>query len=74
MAIICVSLALTIWPATLKRIARVGNVDYRAVGILTKPANEAKLLARALRLVGFTLIGEGARLDVDKRGAGVPGS
>jgi uncharacterized caspase-like protein len=50
-----------------KRIALVvGNSAYRNVAILDNPANDAKLLANTLSSLGFTLIGGGAQLDLDK--------
>jgi caspase domain-containing protein len=50
-----------------KRIALVvGNSDYRNVAVLDNPANDAKLLANTLSSLGFTLVGGGAQLDLDK--------
>jgi formylglycine-generating enzyme required for sulfatase activity len=50
-----------------KRVALViGNSAYRNVGRLDNPANDAKLLAETLRSLGFTLVGGGAQLDLDK--------
>jgi formylglycine-generating enzyme required for sulfatase activity len=50
-----------------KRVALVvGNSGYRNVTPLDNPANDAKLLADTLRAVGFTLVGGGAQLDLDK--------
>ena len=44
----------------------VGNSDYRSVGRLANPGNDAKLVARTLKASGFTLIGGDAQLDLDK--------
>src|SRR3981081_2726364 len=50
-----------------KRVALVvGNSAYRNVTPLDNPANDAKLLADTLRALGFTLVGGGAQLDLDK--------
>jgi len=50
-----------------KRVALViGNSAYRNVGRLENPANDAKLLSDTLRALGFTLVGGGAQLDLDK--------
>jgi formylglycine-generating enzyme required for sulfatase activity len=50
-----------------KRVALVvGNSAYRNVGRLENPANDAKLLSETLRALGFTLVGGGAQLDLDK--------
>jgi hypothetical protein len=50
-----------------KRVALVvGNSAYRNVARLDNPANDAKLLAETLRTLGFTLVGGGAQLDLDK--------
>ena len=69
-AIALASFVLIAWPAAAeKRVALVvGNSHYRSLGTLANPSNDAKLLASTLRSVGFTLIGEGAQLDLDKRG------
>lgn len=44
----------------------VGNSKYLYVSPLENPVNDAKLLAAALRELGFTLIGDGPQLDLDK--------
>src|SRR5882757_3676984 len=50
-----------------KRVALVvGNSAYRSVAILDNPANDARLLADTLTALGFTLVGGGAQLDLDK--------
>jgi TPR repeat protein len=50
-----------------KRVALViGNADYRNVAHLDNPANDAKLMAKTLRDLGFTLVGGDAELDLDK--------
>jgi formylglycine-generating enzyme required for sulfatase activity/uncharacterized caspase-like protein len=50
-----------------KRVALVvGNSAYRNITRLDNPANDAKLLSETLRSLGFTLVGGGAQLDLDK--------
>jgi hypothetical protein len=44
----------------------VGNSAYQNVSPLDNPKNDAKLIADTLRDLGFTLIGGGAQLDLDK--------
>jgi tetratricopeptide (TPR) repeat protein len=52
-----------------KRIALViGNSLYRNVPRLDNPVNDAKLIADALKSLGFKLVGDGAQLDLDKAG------
>jgi uncharacterized caspase-like protein len=45
----------------------VGNGKYTHVPPLQNPANDARLLAEALRSSGFTLVGGEAQLDLDKQ-------
>ncbi|MBI1205438.1 MAG: hypothetical protein GC182_23285 [Rhodopseudomonas sp.] len=53
--------------ATAKRIALVvGNSDYRHVAHLPNPANDAELVVKTLKGLGFTFIGQGAQLNLDK--------
>jgi uncharacterized caspase-like protein len=50
-----------------RRVALViGNSAYVNVPRLANPANDAGLMADTLRSLGFTLVGGGARLDLDK--------
>jgi uncharacterized caspase-like protein len=50
-----------------RRIALVvGNSKYRHVEPLANPANDARLIAQALRSLGFTLVGGGEQIDLDK--------
>lgn len=50
-----------------KRIALVvGNAAYRHISSLDNATNDARLVAEALRSVGFTLVGNGPQLDVGK--------
>jgi uncharacterized caspase-like protein len=50
-----------------RRVALViGNTSYRNVDRLTNPANDARLIASALRDAGFTLVSNGPMLDLDK--------
>jgi uncharacterized caspase-like protein len=44
----------------------VGNSDYRAVGRLANPANDAALVAQTLQQLGFTLVGGKAQINIDK--------
>ncbi|UFZ03643.1 YARHG domain-containing protein [Bradyrhizobium ontarionense] len=44
----------------------VGNSDYQSVSKLANPANDARLVAETFQRLGFTLIGGGAQLDLDK--------
>ena len=50
-----------------KRIALVvGNSNYQNVARLENPRNDAALMATTLRSLGFTLVGDGPQLDLDK--------
>src|SRR5690242_13688341 len=50
-----------------KRVALVvGNSRYQNVAPLNNPGHDATLIAETLRGAGFQLIGNGARLDLDK--------
>jgi TPR repeat protein len=50
-----------------RRVALVvGNSAYQNVSRLDNPTNDASLMADTLRDLGFTLIGNGAQLDLDK--------
>ena len=61
------SLLFTAPAAAEKRFALViGNSAYRSVTPLDNPKNDAALMARTLADLGFTLIGGGAQLDLDK--------
>jgi uncharacterized protein YecT (DUF1311 family) len=44
----------------------IGNAAYQHVPKLTNPANDAKLMAETLRGLGFSIVGGGAQIDVDK--------
>jgi uncharacterized caspase-like protein len=49
------------------RVAQVvGNSAYRSIGTLANPANDATLMANTLRELGFSLVGGGPQLDLDK--------
>jgi caspase domain-containing protein/sulfatase-modifying factor enzyme 1 len=53
--------------AAEKRIALVvGNAAYLHVPRLDNPTNDARLMAQTLRSLGFTLVGGGAQVDLDK--------
>ncbi len=50
-----------------KRVALIiGNSAYRSVTPLDNPKNDAALMAETLRGLGFTLVGGGPQLDLDK--------
>jgi len=50
-----------------KRVALViGNAAYRNITVLDNPRNDALLMANTLSELGFTLVGGGAQLDLDK--------
>ena len=52
-----------------KRIALVvGNAAYQNIAQLDNPRNDATLMATTLQSLGFTLIGNGPQLDLDKAG------
>ena len=44
----------------------VGNAHYKFIPSLANPAGDARLMAKTLKDLGFTLIGDGAQLDLDK--------
>lgn len=46
----------------------VGNSGYVNVSPLGNPANDARLMADTLHALGFTLVGGGAQIDLDKAG------
>lgn len=50
-----------------RRVALIiGNSAYRSVPRLDNPLNDAKLMARTLRSLGFDLVGGDAQVDLDK--------
>jgi formylglycine-generating enzyme required for sulfatase activity len=50
-----------------RRVALViGNSAYQNVLLLDNPRNDAGLMADTLRGLGFTLVGDGAQVDLDK--------
>jgi uncharacterized caspase-like protein len=50
-----------------KRVALViGNSAYSHIGTLPNPVNDAELMASTLRDLGFTLIGGGPQINLDK--------
>jgi tetratricopeptide (TPR) repeat protein len=52
-----------------RRVALViGNSAYQNVARLDNPKNDALLMAKTLQGLGFTLVGNGAALDLDKQG------
>jgi hypothetical protein len=61
------TLAPTLRPSGSRRLALViGNSKYENVAPLANPANDAQLMARTLRDLGFVLIGGGPQIDLDK--------
>jgi hypothetical protein len=58
------------WPdpaAAERRVALViGNSTYQNVARLDNPRNDARLVAETLAELGFSLVGGGAQLDLDK--------
>ncbi len=52
-----------------KRVALVvGNSAYANISPLDNPRNDARLMGETLRSLGFTLIGNGPQVDLDKSG------
>jgi tripartite-type tricarboxylate transporter receptor subunit TctC/uncharacterized caspase-like protein len=52
-----------------KRVALViGNSSYENVTRLDNPTNDAKLMAETLRALGFTVVGGGAQVNLNKPG------
>ena len=52
-----------------RRVALVvGQGHYRNIGTLDNPPNDARLIARTLGGLGFTLVGGGPQIDLDKPG------
>src|SRR5215831_15177730 len=50
-----------------RRIALVvGNSGYQHIARLANPSNDAQLMADTLKRLGFTLVGDGAQMDLDK--------
>ena len=50
-----------------RRVALVvGNASYRNVDRLANSANDARLIAATLQSLGFTLVGGGAQIDLDR--------
>lgn len=69
LAMLCVAMLAATPAAAEKRVALViGMGGYQHVGRLANPANDARLMADTLRGLGFTLVGGGAQLDLDKTG------
>ncbi len=57
----------TLPAAAENRVALVvGNSHYKFVPSLANPAGDARLMAKTLKDLGFTLIGDDAQLDLDK--------
>jgi caspase domain-containing protein len=57
----------TLPAAAENRVALVvGNAHYKFIPSLANPAGDARLMAETLKDLGFTLIGDGAQLDLDK--------
>jgi uncharacterized caspase-like protein len=57
-------------PAAGRRVALVvGNSGYKTVPPLANPANDARLMAEALKAIGFELVGGKALVDLADKGA-----
>jgi len=69
-ALTIVSFCLLGGPASAdKRIALIiGNSAYENVTRLDNPKNDASLMADTMRGLGFTLVGNGPQIDLDKAG------
>jgi uncharacterized caspase-like protein len=65
-AVVLIGLGVQQGQAETRVALVIGNSAYRNVAQLDNPANDARLLAETLRSLGFTLIGGGAQLDLDK--------
>jgi cyclophilin family peptidyl-prolyl cis-trans isomerase len=67
-AFVCIVALFSAVPAWAeKRVALViGNSAYQNVTPLDNPRNDARLIAATLAGLGFTLVGGGAQLDLDK--------
>jgi uncharacterized caspase-like protein len=51
-----------------RRVALVvGNSNYRNVAALVNPSNDARLVARTLRRLGFSLVGGKEQSELDKQ-------
>jgi len=46
----------------------IGNSEYQSIPALTNPRNDARLIAERLKSLGFTLVGDGPQVDLDKAG------
>ena len=68
LAVISFLSTIAVVPAVAdKRVALVvGNSTYKNVAPLGNPGSDARLIADALRSLGFTLVGGSAQLDLDK--------
>lgn len=68
-AILCLFLGCAQPALAEKRVALViGNSAYLNVSRLANPRNDAKAMAETLQSLGFTLVGGGVQLDLDKAG------
>ncbi len=64
----CLAAAAQAAPEPRRVALVIGNGNYRFVAPLANARNDAKLIAAALARSGFTLVGGGAQLDLDKGG------
>lgn len=46
----------------------IGNSDYRSIPALANPRNDAEVIGARLESLGFTLVGDGPQVDLDKEG------
>jgi uncharacterized caspase-like protein len=66
--VLLVASALAAPASAEKRVARVvGNSTYKSVAQLDNPNNDAALMTRTLKALGFVIVGGDARTDLDKR-------
>src|ERR1700761_5210898 len=66
---VLLSLGLTGPALAEKRVALViGNSAYQNVTALENPANDAVLMAETLKDLGFSVTGDHAQINLDKRG------
>jgi hypothetical protein len=65
--VLLVASALAAPASAEKRVARVvGNSTYKSVAQLDNPNNDAALMTRTLKALGFVIVGGDARTDLDK--------
>src|SRR3954469_25593804 len=69
LSVLLIAVCLASPAAAEKRVALViGNSAYQNVSRLENPRNDALLVADTLHGLGFTLVGGGAQVELDKAG------